>query len=116
MNDEESVASGVVVFDSFRFDRDRGGLARLDARGGTVPLTIGSRASAVLDLLVEQRGKIVSKKQLLDRVWPATFVEEANLSVQISALRRVLDAGRRGPSIIQTVHGRGYRLTAPQVT
>ena len=41
---------------------------------------------------------------------------EANLSVQISALRRILDAGRRGPSIIQTVHGRGYRLTAPQVT
>lgn len=115
MNGEENVASAIVAFDCFCFDRGCGGLTRLDVRGGIVPLAIGSRASAVLDLLVAQRGKIVSKKELLDRVWPGMFVEEANLSMQISALRRILDAGRQGPSIIQTVHGRGYRLAAPQV-
>jgi adenylate cyclase len=115
MNREGKVASGVIVFDRFRFDRNSGRLARLDAPGDAEPVAIGSRAGALLDLLAEQRGQIVSKKELLNRVWPGTFVAEANLSVQISALRRILDTGRRGPSIIQTVHGRGYRLTAPQV-
>jgi class 3 adenylate cyclase len=63
--------------------------------------------------LIERRGDIVSKEEGLAAVWPNTVVEESNLFVQISALRRVLDRERSGQSCIQTITGRGYRFTAP---
>ena len=61
-------------------------------------------------ILVEHSGNLVSKDEILTSVWPKTIVDEANLSVQISSLRRVLDQGRSGNSCIQTVAGRGYRF------
>src|SRR5260370_1095336 len=62
------------------------------------------------------------QSEIMDAVWPNTAVEESNLTVQISALRRALDGGGSGASYIQTVPGRGYRFTprvnefAPRVT
>ncbi|MEP6502474.1 MAG: winged helix-turn-helix domain-containing protein [Betaproteobacteria bacterium] len=71
------------------------------------PATIGSRAFDVLLALVEHAGRVVTKDELLALVWPGTVVEEANVQVQVSTLRKLL-----GQSAIATVSGRGYRLTA----
>ena len=66
-----------------------------------------SRAFDVLLALIERRDRLVPKSELLDVVWPDTVVEENNLQVHISALRKVL-----GPKAIATIPGRGYRFTA----
>ena len=71
------------------------------------PVQLGARAIDVLMVLVEHRGRIVTKQELLDRAWPGLVVEENNLQVQISALRKLL-----GPHAIATVPGRGYQFTA----
>ena len=72
---------------------------------GGQPVALGARAFDVLLALAERRDRVVSKNELLDLAWPGLVVEENNLSVQISALRKVL-----GPAAIATVTGRGYRL------
>jgi predicted ATPase len=69
------------------------------------PAALGSRALEVLLALADRPGELVRKSELLDLVWPDVDVEENNLQVQVSALRR-----RIGPDAIQTVPGRGYRL------
>jgi len=76
-------------------------------RQGTV-VEIGGRAFDVLVALVDHRGQVVTKSQLLDLVWPDVVVEESNVQVQVSALRKCL-----GPDVIATIQGRGYRFTAP---
>ena len=103
-------SSEVFLFDRFRLDRRGGGLFRRSDTGQHLPVTIGSRALEVLGVLIERRGDLVSKDEIMRAVWPGTVVEEANLTFQISALRRILDAERAGGSCIQTVPGRGYRL------
>jgi len=102
----------VFEFEGFRLDRGGGCLFRTDRAGAAEPVALGSRALAMLALLVEQQGQLVSKDEIFDVVWPGIAVEEANLTVQISALRRVLDRGREQGSCIQTVPGRGYRFVA----
>ena len=64
----------------------------------------------VLQALVESDGQLVTKHALMQAAWPDTIVEEANLTVQISTLRKILDEGRATESCIQTVIGRGYRF------
>lgn len=71
-------------------------------------VALGSRAFDVLAALAERRDRIVTKGELLDLVWPGAVVEENNLQVQVSALRKLL-----GTQVIATVPGRGYRFTAP---
>ena len=73
-----------------------------------VAVTIGARAFDVLAALVEKRDRVISKNELMDTVWAHLVVEENNLQVQISALRKLL-----GPSAIATVPGRGYQFVAP---
>jgi TolB-like protein/DNA-binding winged helix-turn-helix (wHTH) protein len=97
-------------FGGFLLDHSAGGLFRLDRHGGAVPVMLGSRALDVLGVLVERQGELVPKQAIMDAVWPDTAVEENNLTVQISALRRVLDQGRTDGSCIQTITGRGYRF------
>ena len=70
------------------------------------PVVLGARAFDVLQALAERSDRVVSKAELLDLAWPGLVVEENNLTVQISALRRLL-----GHESITTVTGRGYRLT-----
>lgn len=72
------------------------------------PASLGSRAIDVLTVLVSAQGRLVSKIELLDRVWPGLVVEENNLQVQISSLRKLL-----GAKSIATVPGRGYRFCLP---
>src|ERR1700694_1485652 len=93
------------VLGAFHFDRRGRALFHLDS-GAQIP--IGSRALGVLGVLIERAGDLVPKDEIMEAVWPETVVEDANLTVHISTLRRVLDAGRLESSCIQTISGRGY--------
>src|SRR5215469_11308779 len=70
-------------------------------------IELGDRAFDILLALVEAGGALVTKSELMERVWPNLAVEENNLAVQISALRRALGNDRQ---LIRTVAGRGYRF------
>jgi DNA-binding winged helix-turn-helix (wHTH) protein len=80
---------------------------------GDEPVRLGSRALEILVVLIERPGELVSKEQLMGRVWPTTFVEPANLTVHISALRRAVRDGRDGNRFIINIPGRGYSFVAP---
>jgi len=87
---------------------------RLLLRGGaSVPLT--AKAFDLLAVLVRRSGHLVTKDELFEEVWPNTTVQETNLTVNVSALRKALGRGRDGSEFIQTVPGRGYRFIAPVV-
>jgi TolB-like protein len=77
------------------------------------PVAVGSRGLDILGVLIARASEVVSKDEIIAAVWPGTIVEDGNLTVQISALRRVIDQGRSDGSYIQTVAGRGYRFVAP---
>jgi len=79
--------------------------------GGT-PVQLGSRALEILTILLERRGELVTKHELMERVWPCVFVEPANLTVHMSALRRVLRDGQDGNRFIINIPGRGYSFVA----
>jgi TolB-like protein len=81
-------------------------------RGDTL-VEVAPRALDLLVALVERAGDVVTKDELLRRVWPDTFVEEANLSVNVSALRKALGSGQGGHAYIQTIPRRGYRFVLP---
>src|SRR5712664_2296741 len=76
------------------------------------PVRLGSRAFDILAALVERAGEVVGKEQLIARAWPRTFVEESNLKIQVSALRRALGDGQGGHRYAVTVPGRGYNFVA----
>ena len=80
---------------------------------GERPVRLGSRALAILTILLERAGELVSKNELLDKVWPDVNIEPANLTVHICALRRTLSDGRAGVRYLVNVPGRGYRFVAP---
>lgn len=67
------------------------------------PVHLGSRALDVLIVLVERAGQVVSRRELIERVWPEVAVEENNLNVQVSGLRKAI-----GSHLIATIPGRGY--------
>jgi len=107
---DASAMSEIFLLGAFRLDRRSGGLFRRDDDGADAPVTIGSRALDILGALIARAGEVVSKDEIIAAVWPGTVVEDSNLTVQISALRRVLDRGRTQGSCIQRVSGRGYRF------
>ena len=76
-------------------------------------MRLGARAFDILIALVERAGEVVSKEELIAQAWPATFVAEANLKIQVSALRRVLGDGQGDNRYVATVVGRGYNFVAP---
>lgn len=80
---------------------------------GDRQLRMGGRALDILQLLVERAGQVVSKEQLIARIWPTSVVEEINLRVHIAALRRALGDGQDGQRYIVTVPQRGYSFIAP---
>src|SRR6516225_4590145 len=105
----------IFLFEEFRHDRQGNGLSRRNEGGVFVPVPIGLRALDILAVLVERSGNLVSKEEIMAAVWGRTVVESANLTVQISSLRRVLDEGGTEGSCIRTVAARGYRFL-PTVT
>jgi len=96
------------------------GLFRLDAASESLlrddePTKLGRRGVAVLRALLERAGEPVSKEALIGAAWPGLTIEENNLTVQISALRRVLDGAANGTSWIETLPRRGYRYVGPPI-
>lgn len=77
------------------------------------PVPLPPKTFEILVALIQNSGRLVTKEQLMRMVWPDSFVEEANLSVNISALRRVLGETPDGQQFIETVPKRGYRFIAP---
>src|SRR5262245_46688499 len=80
---------------------------------GEKPLRLGSRALDILLVLVERPGDVVTKEELVAKVWPDTVVEEGNLRVHMAALRKALGDGQAGNRYVATIPGRGYRFVAP---
>jgi TolB-like protein/DNA-binding winged helix-turn-helix (wHTH) protein len=101
MSDGDEVRPRIYRFGPFEIDVEQRLLLR---SGDLVPLT--PKAFDTLEILVARHGKLVDKTELLKLVWPDTFVEENNLTQNISALRRVLGGG----DYIETIPRRGYRF------
>ena len=98
-----------VRFGRFRLDLSQRQLAR---DGVSIPL--GSRALDILCALAVAKGEVVSKDELMARVWPGLVVDENTIRVHVSALRKALEEGTSGQSHLMTVPGRGYRLVGLQ--
>src|SRR6478672_4904269 len=94
-------------FGDFIVDTDQKVLLRQEK---AVPLT--PKLFETLLILVENGGRIVQKEQFMERLWPQTFVEEANLTSNIQQLRKSLGDNARQPHYIETVTKRGYRFIA----
>jgi DNA-binding winged helix-turn-helix (wHTH) protein len=79
---------------------------------GRLPARSQQRPVGILIALLERRGELVSKQDLMARVWPKVFVDPSNLTINMSALRRALRDGRDGLRFIVNIPGRGYRFVA----
>ncbi|MDR6539187.1 winged helix-turn-helix domain-containing tetratricopeptide repeat protein [Variovorax soli] len=99
-----------ITGDEVRFGPFQLHLGRRELRRDGAPVRLGDRALDILCELVAARGQLVTKADLLARVWAGTIVEENAIQVHMSALRKVLDEGSRGRSRVTTVAGRGYRF------
>jgi Tol biopolymer transport system component/DNA-binding winged helix-turn-helix (wHTH) protein len=94
-------------FEDFELDGER----RVLLKQGQ-PVALNSKTLDLLLALVERRGEVLSKDDLLEKVWPGQFVEEGNLSVHISGLRKALGEKKKDHNFIVTVPGRGYSFIA----
>ncbi len=99
----------IYEFGDFRLDAKSQRLFRRDS-GETVAIT--PRAGLLLITLVCSKGRLLTKEELLDRVWAGSVVEEGNLSQTIFVLRKALGEGKKDPKFILTVPGRGYQFIA----
>src|SRR5262249_48553399 len=102
------MVDGEISFGRFRFD-----LTRRELYRDSSPVRLGSRALDILCVLASAEGTLVSKDELMARVWGGVVVEENNLQVHISALRKALEEEKTGERWIITVPGRGYLLRRP---
>jgi TolB-like protein/DNA-binding winged helix-turn-helix (wHTH) protein/Tfp pilus assembly protein PilF len=99
--------SKVYEFKGFRLEAAQ---RRLLYNGQPVPLK--PKILDLLLLLAQSRGRLVEKDELMREIWPNTIVEENNITVSMSILRKALGEGRAGRQFIETVPGRGYRFVA----
>lgn len=100
--------STVYAFGDFRLETEG---PELWQSGTRVPLP--QKALELLVMLLERRGRTVTKEEMLNHVWPDTFVDENNLAVNIAALRRVFGVKATDKAFIETIARRGYRFNAP---
>src|SRR6266478_1996427 len=104
-----SVSQDVLCFGPFRLSTTE----RLLEKGGE-PVQLGSRALEILIALVERPAEVVSKKELIARVWPDLVVDEGSLRFHVSALRKALGQGQTSSTrYVTNVSGRGYCFVAP---
>jgi DNA-binding winged helix-turn-helix (wHTH) protein len=101
-------SSPAVADPALEFGRFRVLLRQRQLLADDVPVELGTRAFDLLLALLEADGLLLSKEELVNRVWPDVVVSEENLKVQVSALRKALGADR---DVIRTEFGRGYRFT-----
>jgi predicted ATPase/DNA-binding winged helix-turn-helix (wHTH) protein len=95
---------GRLVYGSGQWEVD---LARRELRARGVPVPIGGRAFEIIEVLVQSAGELVTKNDLMGRVWPGAIVEDNALQFHISAIRKALGPDR---GMLKTASGRGYRL------
>ena len=100
-----------LTFGPFRLDAEAGILFH-----GAEPTPLGQRAVALLGLLVQRAGTPIAKEDLFEAAWPAQAIEDSNLTVQMAAIRRVLEDIAGGAGWIETLPRRGYRYVGPAVT
>ena len=95
----------IYSFDDFQLD-----VTNRQLRRGDRALALPSKAFDLLVALVENKGRLVSKEELFTIVWQNQIVEESNLTVHISQIRKVLGETGTNPRFIETVPGYGYRF------
>src|SRR5262245_10160667 len=98
----------IYLFDQFYLDPQN---ERLLLDG--VPINLQRKAFETLTMLVKNSGRIITKEEFLQELWPDSFVEEGSLTVNISLLRKALGEGQDGRKFIETIPRRGYRFIAP---
>lgn len=97
-----------LEFETFRVDFDRHQVFR----GGNEEVHLSPKALQLLQLLIEGRPNAISKAEIHERLWPATFVAESNLASIINEVRNALHDDAKTPKYIRTVHGFGYAFCA----
>lgn len=100
-------ANRLYEFGPFRLDPEERRLLR-----GDQPVALTPKCFDLLVVLVENGGHLLGKEELLERLWSGQFVEEVNLSFNISSLRKALGEGQNGQRYIETIPKRGYRFVA----
>jgi predicted ATPase/DNA-binding winged helix-turn-helix (wHTH) protein len=110
IGNQDLQADDAITFGPFRLY-----VAQRLIESAGVQLQLGARALDILVALVEQAGKVVSKNDLMTRVWPDVTVDEGNLRVHVAALRKALGDGEAGARYVTTVSGQGYCFVAPIV-
>ena len=102
-----SAPAAAALVDDIRFEQCVIRPSQRELLVGGKPAKLGARAFDLLLTLIQHRDRMMSKHELLELVWPGMIVEENNLQVHISTLRKLLS-----PQVITTIPGRGYRFTA----
>src|SRR6476646_607493 len=97
----------LLTFDRFRLDPSSGQL-----HGESGPIALTPKALSLLEYLASRPGRLIKKSELLDAVWPGTFVADGALKVCIREIRRALGDDAHAPRFIETAHRRGYRFVA----
>ena len=98
----EASANLVYVCDQWQID-----LGRRELRSRGIPVPLGARAFEIIKVLVQSANELVTKNDIMERVWPGAMVGENTLHVHISAIRKALGPDR---AMLKTASGRGYRL------
>jgi predicted ATPase/DNA-binding winged helix-turn-helix (wHTH) protein len=107
-NQEIFQRQATISFGAFRLSLTERRLSKHDK-----PVELRGRAFDILVALIERAGRVVSKNELFDIVWPGTTVDENSLRFHIASLRKALDDGTAGARYVATVYGRGYCFVAP---
>lgn len=94
----------------YRFDRFELDLARFELRAGEERIAVEPQVFALLALLVENRERMVSKDELVEKVWDGRIVSESAISSRIKSARQALGDDGRAQRFIRTIHGRGFRF------
>src|SRR6185503_5573777 len=113
MHEPQSRQAGTpatILFGNFRLE-----IADATLWNGSQSLPLTPKAFSVLQCLAQRSGKLVTKDELYNTVWPGVFVGDAVLKVCVLEIRRVLADDAKAPRFIETVHRRGYRFIAPVV-
>jgi predicted ATPase/DNA-binding winged helix-turn-helix (wHTH) protein len=108
LDEERPRRKDFISFGPFRFFATQ----RLLEKDG-VPLNLGGRSLDLLSALIERAAEVVSKRELMARVWPDLIVEEGSLRFHIASLRKILGDGQSGVRYVTNVAGRGYCFVAP---
>jgi DNA-binding winged helix-turn-helix (wHTH) protein/tetratricopeptide (TPR) repeat protein len=99
--------SMIYVFDDFELD-----MRRAELRRGRAAVGVEPRIFSLLSLLLDNRDRVVSRDEIVDRIWDGRFISEAALSTAVHGLRRALGDDGAAPRYVKTVRGRGFRFVA----